>query len=105
MNEYIKRDEAIKALHDLWKEFYIRDEDVDSDSDTECFCGGILVASHTIAKLSPADVIEHRCGKWINVSGSWSPNEKCSVCGEVVHEYNYNYCPNCGADMRSKDDD
>ena len=46
--------------------------------------------------------IEPKRGKWINVSGSWSPNEKCSVCGEVVHEYNYNFCPNCGADMRER---
>ena len=47
--------------------------------------------------------IEPKRGEWINVSGSWSPNKKCSVCGEVVHEYNYNFCPYCGADMRERE--
>ena len=39
-------------------------------------------------------------GEWIDVSGGWCPNEECSLCGEIVHEYNYNYCPNCGAQMK-----
>lgn len=55
-------------------------------------------------RLVDIEVIESKRGEWINVSGSWSPNEKCSVCGEVVHEYNYNFCPNCGARMKTADE-
>lgn len=29
---------------------------------------------------------------------------RCSNCGNVVHERNYKYCPNCGAKMDRKDD-
>lgn len=56
-----------------------------------------------MAIIDQAPTIEPKRGEWINVSGSWSPNEKCSVCGEVVHEYNYNFCPYCGADMRERE--
>ena len=60
-------------------------------------------ARGVIEEAPSIDIVPKR-GEWINVSGGWAPNEKCSVCGEVVHEYNYNFCPNCGADMRGKDD-
>ena len=49
-----------------------------------------------------------------SVNGKWIPNEdekgkgvKCSLCGYATHnklhylyECAFNYCPNCGADMR-----
>jgi hypothetical protein len=57
---------------------------------------------------------EHKHGKWIkdcNVAFYW----KCSECGAYLfwrkEDYllrkndNLNYCPNCGADMRSKNEE
>ena len=49
-------------------------------------------------------------GKWVNVkiSISGDSSAECSLCGAIVHN-NFsnviNFCPNCGADMRDKDDE
>lgn len=48
----------------------------------------------------PADVVERKHGKW-----NWvSFNIECSECGAMPNfdstEPLYNFCPNCGADMR-----
>lgn len=47
-------------------------------------------------------------GRWIDAMQSChdSPHVKCSVCGEYYWRYfkKFNFCPNCGADMRGKDD-
>jgi len=49
---------------------------------------------------------ERMKGKWINrslniVYPEWE-RYTCSVCGK--HSYNYDFCPNCGADMRGEED-
>lgn len=51
-----------------------------------------LISAPTVSTYRPH-------GEWINVSDCWEANEKCSVCGEIVYEYDYNFCPNCGAKM------
>jgi len=44
-------------------------------------------------------------GKWIDksddIDGAWN---YCSVCGEQAIDL-YDFCPNCGADMRGEQDD
>ena len=42
-------------------------------------------------------------GEWIFPYGD-KKYKRCSVCGRVFYSipYNTNFCPNCGADMRSK---
>lgn len=55
-----------------------------------------------------ADVRENVRGEWINKNkGIWNtlPVYQCSVCGDydVRYELTDNFCPNCGADMRSKE--
>ena len=52
---------------------------------------------------------ERKRGKWINVNeGRWNVLEvlKCSVCGEIDNRMcrTDSYCPNCGADMRGRED-
>lgn len=49
---------------------------------------------------------ERKKGEWINRSlnicyPDWE-RYTCSVCGK--HSYSYDYCPNCGADMRGEQD-
>ena len=50
--------------------------------------------------------IEPKTGKWISLDdfrGKYNVyGYKCSECGEHS-EYEENYCPNCGADMRGND--
>ena len=50
--------------------------------------------------------IERKTGKWISLDdfrGKYNTNGyKCSECGEQS-DYEENYCPNCGADMRGND--
>ena len=60
-----------------------------------------------------ADVVERKRGKWIDrddVHYGWN-TWQCSVCGDefILEEgtpdvNGYNFCPNCGADMRGEDD-
>ena len=57
-----------------------------------------------ICNLPSADVVERRVGRWekrMNIDAlTW-----CSECGWMKHQGDdrrYNYCPNCGADMRGE---
>lgn len=55
---------------------------------------------------SPEDVPNRKCsrasGHWIEIPFLMGTSHKCSLCGEyygMPHGI-YNYCPNCGAEMR-----
>ena len=50
----------------------------------------------------PSAEPERKTGKWIdkNNEGVWN---YCSVCGEQAIDL-YDFCPNCGADMRGEQD-
>ena len=52
------------------------------------------------------------CGKFERPQGEWIPNytsqfmnpgRQCSLCGKIV-EFSENYCPQCGANMRGKEE-
>lgn len=77
MNDYIKREDALKAVDDI-----VCDAD-----DAERTCDRII-------DLPSADVVPVRHGRW---SKEWG-NYKCSLC-EALDDFVDNYCPNCGAKM------
>ena len=60
-------------------------------------------------KLPAADVRPVVRGKWVpkNTDGSWRV-DTCSACKKDTHYVRYapayNYCPNCGADMREDEE-
>jgi hypothetical protein len=62
---------------------------------------GILQAIQEQPTIDP----ERKKGKWIDksggIEGAWN---YCSVCGEQAIDL-YDFCPNCGADMRGESDD
>ena len=60
------------------------------------------VYSKIYSQIKDAPSVVPKRGEWIDVSerGSWSIKNACDQCGEIVFQPNYNYCPNCGADMR-----
>lgn len=95
MSDYISREAAIKlfnfaVLDCLGMEPTIR-------------AGDIIKA---LESIPAADVREVKRGKWEDAMQSChdSPHVKCSVCGEYYWRYfnKFNFCPNCGADMRGE---
>ena len=59
-------------------------------------------------RLVDIEVIELKRGEWIHPYhyGLALPEHQCSVCGEWENsDTESNFCPNCGADMRGKDDE
>lgn len=90
MNEYIKREDAIKRIVELtnWRS----------------------PAIEAVIKTVPdADVVERKRGKWIErPRDDYQTFDECvcSKCG-VVEYFNigwkrFNFCPNCGAAMREE---
>lgn len=57
---------------------------------------GMVTAIGCTAKQT---IEERKKGKWICEIGY----SKCSICGNLSTA-DYNYCPNCGADMRGEND-
>lgn len=55
--------------------------------------------------LHPANVVERKRGKW-EVCGTFDDFLKCTCCGykKPWNEDIFNFCPDCGADMREKTD-
>ena len=60
---------------------------------------------HLIGEIPTVDAVEVVHGRWEDVSLRFTQvKEKCSVCGGIVYAHGFNYCPNCGADMRGDGD-
>ena len=63
-----------------------------------------------LINLIPSAQPERKRGRWINVYDSGVAFKRCSECGIYVediffaNDYEVNFCPNCGADMRGKQD-
>ena len=53
-------------------------------------------------RIEGAPTIEPKRGEWIPVDNGH--HVRCSECGRCGFASN-NFCPNCGADMRGKDDE
>ena len=109
MAEYIKREDAINAVESLptwW-------------ADEGGYYGGMQQPRvallepedviNAIKNIPSADVVEVKHGEWVDggVDGVGACDieyryNKCSVCGyEYSFPMKYNFCPNCGADMRT----
>lgn len=62
------------------------------------------VVTPIVVSQPTVDAVPVRHGKWVDdsngIEGAWN---YCSVCGEQAIDL-YDYCPNCGADMREDDD-
>lgn len=60
---------------------------------------------HMLIRNQPtADVVEVKHGKWTDAYISGVHHYRCTNCGEYIEaiwtaNFDYNYCPNCGARM------
>ncbi len=85
---------------------YIKRKDVHLAFDNYYFPGKLSLRE-TIDSVPSVDVIERKKGKWIDPADPIC--YKCTACGNYANQgYGldepifWNYCPNCGADMRDK---
>lgn len=86
MSDYINREDVIRT---------IVKESAEKQLDSDAIANVIYILSH----FEPADVRENVRGEWID-AGEY-PWDKCSICGYYADYHDeFNYCPNCGADMR-----
>ena len=62
----------------------------------------LIDKAEAMTELMMLPSVQHRKGQWIDksggIEGAWN---YCSVCGEQAIDL-YDFCPNCGADMRGK---
>ena len=95
MSDLIRRSDAIKAVLNLT----MYQERVPIDS--------------VIVNINKAPTIEPKRGEWVKRTHDTLIAQVnfayCSECGQpIMHEHTrplWSFCPNCGADMRGKDDE
>lgn len=83
MSDYIKREDAIKAIGN----FLSREDDYFVD-----------MAKGTIKLIPSADVAPVRHGRWEVIDAEEPRRYGCSECKRLSWHME-NYCPNCGAKM------
>ena len=101
-SDYISREAAIEALR----------EDCEGCPSYQPFCEACYqtLRLSRFSKIPAADVRPAVRGEWIDtpLDNFRKFESKCSVCGwsgvsnydSYVDVFDFNFCPNCGADMR-----
>lgn len=98
MGEYIRKSDVINMVSEMLEDEWGYDGikgDVES----------------IVSKIPSSDVAPVVHGKWVSCFEDWRKQiegDKCSECGFEHYGTNirdYNYCPNCGADMRGDNHD
>lgn len=102
MPDYISRAAANEACREAVRRY------------PNSFYNGIEAARDAIRKLPAADVRPVVRGEYIGEADGYADGElvydmwSCSVCGCRYEDWDekptYNFCPNCGADMRGEQD-
>lgn len=106
MSDLISR----KALCDDLREYKVHPVPISSDeSEVKGYNDGIDLAISVIAEFPSAEP-ERKKGKWIEQDDGWDGvYYECSCCKEAFtlldgtpSDNLYNFCPNCGADLRGE---
>lgn len=98
MSDLIRRRDAVSKMSDLLM--------VELQGQRLPTWNEVYRAMNDIPSAEP----ERKKGKWIEQDDSWDGvYYECSVCKEAYtlidgtpSDNNYNFCPNCGADMRGE---
>lgn len=96
MSDLISRRAAIDALGKTLDELYENIKKGATFPQRQWFDG--MAQAQSILENLPSAQPERKKGKWTNENGADGWN-RCSVCGELAIDL-FDYCPNCGADMR-----
>ncbi len=108
MAEYIEREAALNWMYELIEARQAWTSDARGEIQ------GLNAAVCAIEDIPAADVRPVRRGHWITEEeaeekGDYSLRDACSVCGhcdwDCTESASFNYCPNCGADMRGGEQD
>ena len=93
MDDLISRQWLMECVDEGWIKF-------DTEKDENKFI-------HLVRDIAPSAEPERKPGKWRRrlVDCGFNADWHCSECGwkTSLEEHGYNYCPNCGADMRGDD--
>ncbi len=107
MSEYISREEAKKALGVNISITITSEHDLTPYAKEINELGKGIYAAQEAAldSIPPADVRPNIHGHWEKVkkgitAGEFSNLFKCSCCDCELYDNEFNFCPNCGADMR-----
>lgn len=106
MTEYVKKEDVLQIINDAR-----------SGDSTFALMQVLMLppVEYKIKALPAEDVVERRRGKWIMIEPEWLMCSACSGeyttgCETTQEAKNYlesgyapNFCPSCGADMRSGD--
>ena len=100
------KEKLIELLNEVQFCPYQNDDDISCDmckwNDALIHCRALRQADHLIAN----GVTVRAKGEWesrMDKSG-WLNYYACSLCGQCLADDDWNFCPNCGADMRGKED-
>ena len=98
MDDLIKRQAAIDAVREL----YIQSPKINNDI---VYDTAIDQAHDALVNL-PSAQPQRKMGKWTVKEGELGFWDVCSVCRKIIFHKTplYNFCPNCGADMRNADE-
>ncbi|MBQ6756799.1 MAG: hypothetical protein IJP43_07680 [Oscillospiraceae bacterium] len=97
-NDYISR-EAAQEFFRKRSEEYIGHEPVPMSFTLT----GVV---NELKTIPAADVVEHKRGTWITAWIKGTEFQRCTECGTYIqsiffaNDYDVNFCPSCGADMR-----
>jgi len=101
MEDYIKREDAIKVLADACEKCMWNLNGHDDDEFPVCKTCYVTYSRNEVNAIPSEDVAPVVHGKWNEKKGLYEVGYKCSVCGEISC-CKGNFCPDCGADMRSE---
>lgn len=81
---------------------YIKREAVCNDCNNRKIC--IDKSCCPVGRAIAVDVVEHKRGYWMDTR-EFCGDYMCSNCDALYGTNKFNFCPNCGADMRPKEGD
>ena len=98
MDDYKALIKSLRWLANMFPEMHPAEDDADRIfNNIHLYC---KAAADAIEKLQ-ANVRPVVRGEWIHHKGGYSDHYECTVCKKaIVLTERWNFCPNCGADMR-----